>query len=186
MTGWVILAIIIFILVYFIYIYNNLVFLQNSARSAWSDIEVQLKKRFNLVPNLINIVKNYKEYESTTLEKIVQARNIFDKSTDEKDKIKAANMLNSALGNIFALAENYPELKADTQFSKLQTELINLENDIEKARRYYNAVIRDYNTKISSFPDVIIANKYNFNELPYFELEDSEKDEVYKTPKVEL
>jgi len=184
--GWVLLGIIVIAIIYAIVIYNSLVSLQNSARSAWSDIEVQLKKRFNLIPNLVNIVKGYTKYEGETFEKITKARNLFANANSEKEKIEATQILNSGLSGIFAIAENYPELKADTQFSKLQTELTNIENDIENARRYYNAVIKDYNTKIATFPDVIIANKYNFRELPYFELEDNERDKVYQTPKVEL
>jgi LemA protein len=186
MAFWIILAIIVAIPLYFIYIYNNLVSLQNSARSAWSDIEVQLKKRFNLIPNLVEIVKSYTKYEGETFEKITKARNLFANATDEKEKIEATKILNSGLNGIFAIAENYPDLKANTQFTQLQTELTKIENDIENARRYYNAVIKDYNTKIASFPDVIIAKKYNFNELPYFELEDNEREEVYKTPKVKI
>jgi len=151
---WIIIAISLLILIYLVYIYNNLVSLQNSARGAWSDIEVQLKKRFNLIPNLVNVVKGYIKYESETFEKVIQARNMFSSATNENEKIAATQMLNNGLNGIFALAENYPELKADTQFSKLQNELTNLENDIEGARRYYNAVIRDYNTKIFSFADV--------------------------------
>ena len=151
---WIIIAISLLILIYLVYIYNNLVSLQNSARGAWSDIEVQLKKRFNLIPNLVNVVKGYTKYESETFEKVIQARNMFSSATNENEKIAVTQMLNNGLNGIFALAENYPELKADTQFSKLQNELTNLENDIEGARRYYNAVIRDYNTKIASFPDV--------------------------------
>ena len=151
---WIIIAISLLILIYLVYIYNNLVSLQNSARGAWSDIEVQLKKRFNLIPNLVNVVKGYRKYESETFEKVIQARNMFSSATNENEKIAATQMLNNGLNGIFALAENYPELKADTQFSKLQNELTNLENDIEGARRYYNAVIRDYNTKIFSFADV--------------------------------
>ena len=186
MGFWIFLGVIGLVVVYFIFIYNNLVSLQNSARSAWSDIEVQLKKRFNLIPNLVNIVKGYTKYEGETFEKITQARNLFSNAKNETQKIEATKILNSGLSGIFAIAENYPELKADTQFSKLQTELTNIENDIENARRYYNAVIKDYNTKIASFPDVLIANKFNFRELPYFELEDNERDSVYQTPKVEL
>jgi len=186
MVFWILIGIVLLVLIYFVFIYNNLVSLQNSARSAWSDIEVQLKKRFNLIPNLVNVVKGYTKYEGETFEKITQARNLFRDAKNETDKIEAAKMLQAGISGIFAIAENYPELKADTQFSKLQNELTNLENDIENARRYYNAVIKDYNTKIASFPDVIIANKFNFRELPYFELEDNEREEVYKTPKVEL
>ena len=183
---WIFIGIIVLIGVYLVFIYNNLVSLQNSARSAWSDIEVQLKKRFNLIPNLVNIIKGYTKYEGETFEKITQARNLFANAKNESEKIEASKMLNMGLNGIFAVAENYPELKADTQFSKLQNELTNIENDIENSRRYYNAVIKDYNTKIASFPDVIIANKFNFRELPYFELEDNERNAVYKTPKVEL
>jgi len=182
----IIIAILLATLLYFIYIYNRLVSLQNSSRASWSDIEVQLKKRFNLIPNLVKVVKGYAKHESETLEKVIQARNMFNNAKTDTEKMEAAKMLNLGLGGIFAIAENYPDLKADTQFLNLQQELISLENDIENARRYYNAVVRDYNTRRESFPDVIIAQKYGFNFLPYFELEDNEREEVYKTPKVEL
>jgi LemA protein len=171
------------VLVYFIYSYNSIVSLKNRAESSWSDIEVQLKKRFNLIPNLVNIIKGYTKYESDTLEKVIKARNMFLNAKDENDKIKASNILQNSLSGIFALSEAYPNLKANDEFLNLQKELSKLENDIENARRYYNAVVRDYNTKLDTFPDMIIAKKFHFIHYPYFEVENKE---VYKTPKVEF
>ena len=186
MAFWIFLGIIVLIVGYFILIYNNLVSLQQSIRGAWADIEVQLKRRFNLIPALIDTVKGYKNYEQETLEKVIEARNSFNSSSSIEEKAKAGNMLTKALGGIFALAEAYPELKANENFINLQNELANTEDIIQNARRYYNATVRDYNTKIHSFPDMIIAKKFNFVEFPYFELDENEKKDAYKMPKVDL
>ena len=186
MVGYIFLAIILGIVVYAIFIYNNLISLKNRAQNAWSDIEVQLKKRFNLIPNLVELVKSYKEYESSTLEKVIKARQQFQNSNSIEDKISASKTMMAGLSGFFAIAEAYPDLKANTQYTNLKDELTNLENDIENARRYYNAVVRDYNTAIEIFPNVIIANKFNFTRLPFFEVEESESKEIHQTPRIKL
>ena len=186
MAGYIVLAIILAVVVYAIFIYNNLISLKNRANNAWSDIEVQLKKRFNLIPNLVELVKSYKDYESSTLEKVIQARQQFQNSNSIEDKIEASKSMMAGISGFFAIAEAYPDLKANTQYTNLKNELTNLENDIENARRYYNAVIRDYNTAIEVFPNVIIANKFNFQRLPFFEVEESESEEIHKAPRIKL
>ena len=186
MIVWIIIGIIVLVLGYIVYIYNSIVTLRNKAESAWHDIEVQLKKRMNLIPNLVEIVRSYKDYEKDTLEKVIKARNQMLNSSDLGEKVEAAKTFLSGLGSFFAVAEAYPELKANEEYTSLKNALVNLEEDISNARMYYNAVIKDYNTAIEIFPNNIIAAKFRFTQLPYFEISESEKDEAYKTPKVEL
>ena len=173
--------VIIAIIVYFIVIYNKFVSLNASIDSAWSDIDVQLKRRHNLIPSLINVVKGYKDYEKSALESVIKARQLGMESTGVKDKEKAENMLTNALGKIFALAEAYPDLKANETFIKLQVELSAIEEAIQNARRYYNAIVRDFNAKIDTFPDLLIAKKFNFTKKDYFEIEDKRVREMPDT-----
>jgi LemA protein len=171
---------------YFISIYNKFVSLQAGIDAAWSDIDIQLKKRLNLIPALIDTIKGYKNYEASTLQKIIEARNLAINAKDINQKAKANSTLNSALSSLFALAENYPELKANQNFLNLQENLQNIEEAIANARRYYNAIVRDYNSKIKSFPDLIIAQKFNFQPREYFELETKEKELANKMPKIDF
>jgi len=173
-------------IIYFIMIYNKFVSLRAGIDASWSDIDIQLKRRYNLIPALVDTVKGYTKYEADTLEKVIKARQqgLNAKSVDEKKEATA--MLSSALGGFFALAEAYPQLKADSTFIKLQNELSSIEDTIQNARRYYNAIVRDNNAKIDSFPDLIIAQKFNFTKRDYFELDKSEIDAVKKMPKIDL
>ena len=171
---------------YLVAIYNKLVALRAGMDSSWSDIDVQLKRRYDLIPALVDTVKGYKEYEADTLEKVIQARQQGLSAGTMDEKAAAANMLSGALGKMFALAEAYPDLKANTNFLKLQDELSNLENAIQNARRYYNAIVRDYNAKVESFPDLFVAQKFNFTARDYFELEESEAEAAKKMPKIDL
>jgi len=182
----IILFIIAGVVVYLIVIYNKFVSLRAGIDASWSDIDIQLKRRYNLIPALVDTVKGYKEYEGSTLEDIVKARQQSLDASSIKDKEQATNMLTGALGKIFALAEAYPDLKANTTFINLQMELSNIEGAIQSARRYYNAIVRDYNAKTESFPDVFIANKYNFVPREYFELDDNEAAMARKMPKIEF
>jgi LemA protein len=184
--GNIVLLVIIGAVVYAITIYNKLVSLRAGIEAAWSDIDVQLKRRYDLIPALVDVVKGYKEYEGETLEKVIAARQKGLSAQTVEEKAEAANMLSGALGKLFALAEAYPDLKANTNFLKLQDELSRLEDAIQNARRYYNAIVRDYNAKIESFPDLLIAQKYNFTKRDYFELEESEAEAVKKMPKIDL
>ena len=182
----IILLLIVGAVLYLIYIYNRLVSLRQSADAAWSDIDVQLKRRYNLIPALVDTVKGYKDYEAETLEKVIKARQLGLSATTVKEHEQADNMLTQALGKLFALAEAYPDLKANVNFLDLQQQLSQIEDAIQNARRYYNAVVRDYNTRIESFPDVLIAQRYHFQPKEFFELEESEKEAVKKMPKIDF
>ncbi len=184
--GNIILLIIVGIGAYLVAIYNKLVSLRAGIDASWSDIDVQLKRRYDLIPALVDTVKGYKEYEGDTLERVIKARQQGLSAGTMDEKAAAANMLSGALGKMFALAEAYPDLKANTNFLKLQDELSNLEDAIQNARRYYNAIVRDYNAKIESFPDLFVAQKFNFTARKYFELNESEAEAVQKMPKIDL
>ncbi len=182
--GNIVLLIIVGIGAYLIAIYNKLVSLRAGIDAAWSDIDVQLKRRYNLIPALVETVKGYKDYEGETLEKVIAARQKGLSANSVEEKAEAANMLSGALGKLFALAEAYPDLKANTNFLKLQEELSSIEDAIQNARRYYNAIVRDYNAKIESFPDLFIAQKFNFTKRDYFELDEHEAEAVKQMPKI--
>ena len=145
---------------------------------SWSSIDVQLKRRYNLIPNLVETVKGYAKHEKQTLENVVKARNMAMGTQNVKEKAQAENMLTGALKTIFALAENYPDLKANQNFLGLQKTLADIENDIQNARRYYNAVVRDYDILCEAFPTVIIANMFNFTKCEFFEIEEAERGNV--------
>lgn len=161
--------------------YNGLIKIRNTSEQAWSDVDVQLKRRYDLIPNLVETVKGYASHEKETFEKVVQARNQAMNASSPEDKAQAENFLQSTLKSLFALAEAYPDLKANQNFLDLQDELSNIEEQIQLARRYYNAVVRDLNTKIETVPSNIIANMFHFEKKEYFEL-DSEEER--KTPQV--
>ena len=176
MSAFLIFIVIIAVLIFVsVGIYNGLVKLRNSSEQAWSDVDVQLKRRYDLVPNLVETVKGYASHEKETFEKVVEARNQAMRATSPEDKAQAENFLQSTLKSLFALAEAYPELKANQNFIELQTELSNIEEQIQLARRYYNAVVRDLNTKIESVPSNIVANIFNFQKREYFELDSAEE-----------
>lgn len=174
MTLIIILIILVILIVSVVLIYNRLVRLRNTVKSSWSDIDVQCKKRFDLVPNLVETVKGYASHERTVFEKVTEARTMAMKANSPAEMAKAENMLRDTLKSLFAVAEAYPELKANANFMQLQTQLQELENNIEYARRYYNAVVRDYNVMIESFPSNIIASQFNFKQAELFQLETPE------------
>ncbi|MCF6243760.1 MAG: LemA family protein [Sulfurovum sp.] len=184
--GNIVLLIIVAVAGYLIIIYNKFVSLRAGIDASWSDIDVQLKRRYNLIPALVDTVKGYKDYEAETLEKVIQARQQGLSAGNMDEKAAAANMLSGALGKLFALSEAYPDLKANTNFLKLQDELSSIEDAIQNARRYYNAIVRDYNAKLESFPDLFVAQKFNFTGREYFELDASEADAAKKMPKIDL
>lgn len=164
-------------------IYNSLISLKNRVDEAWSDIDIQLKRRYDLIPNLIKTVKEYASHEEETFKKVVQARNMAmsaELKEDTKQLAKAENMLSSTLKSIFALSENYPDLKANQNFLELQKELSDTENKIQASRRFYNGNVKDFNTKIQMFPINIIANKLNFENRDYFEIKDEKERENVK------
>lgn len=184
--GTILLLAIVGVALYLVVIYNKFVSLRAGIDAAWSDIEVQLKRRYDLIPALVETVKGYKNYEAETLEKVVKARQAGLNANSVDEKAAAANMLTGALGKLFALAEAYPDLKANTNFLDLQNQLSTLENAIQNARRYYNAIVRDNNAKVHSFPDLIIAQKFNFTEREYFELDESEAEAAQKMPNIKF
>ncbi len=184
--GNIVLLIIVAIVAYLIAIYNKFVSLRAGIDASWSDIDVQLKRRYDLIPALVDTVRGYKDYEASTLEKVIQARQQGLSADSVDEKAAAANMLSGALGKLFALAEAYPDLKANENFLHLQGELSGLEDAIQNARRYYNAIVRDYNAKLESFPDLFVAQKFNFTSRDYFELDESEAEAVKKMPKIDF
>jgi LemA protein len=165
----VLLAVIAFTL---IAMYNSLVTLRVRCDSAWSDIDVQLKRRHDLIPNLVETVKGYATHEKGTFEDIAKYRSMAMQATTPEGKAVAENQLTGALKSLFAVAENYPELKASEQFTQLQSSLSQTEDTIQNSRRYYNAVVRDLNTKIQSFPTNIMAGMFNFTARQFFETAD--------------
>ena len=154
-----------------VYIYNNFISLKNRAQEAWADIEVQLKRRYDLFPNLVNTVKGYATHESSAFENVTKARNMaMGAQGPTIAHAQAENMLTGALKSIFALAEAYPDLKANTNFLALQNELSDTENKIQAARRFYNGNVRDLNIKIESFPSNVLAKIFNFSKKEFFDL----------------
>jgi LemA protein len=170
-TILVILGIFLAVIILGIAIYNKLIRLRNTVKSSWSDIDVQLKKRYDLVPNLVETVKGYASHERGVFENVTKARSMAMHASSPADKAKAENFLTDTLKSLFALAEAYPELKANANFTQLQSQLKELEDAIEYARRYYNAVVRDFNIVIESFPSNIVASSFGFKQEEFFELE---------------
>ncbi|OGW37550.1 MAG: hypothetical protein A2Y97_04430 [Nitrospirae bacterium RBG_13_39_12] len=165
------LGIIVLVLSFAIAIYNKLIRLKNTVKSSWSDIDVQLKKRYDLVPNLVETVRGYATHERTVFEKVTEARSVAMRASTPAEKSKTENMFRDTLKSLFAVAEAYPELKANVNFIQLQSQLKELEDNIEYARRYYNAVVRDFNILIESFPSNIVASSFGFKQEEFFELE---------------
>lgn len=173
----IIFGILAILVLWIIFIYNRLVTLRNRVKEAWSDIEVQLKRRYNLIPNLVETVKGYASHEKEVFEKVTQARTKAIGAQNLKEKAVAENMLSSTLKSLFAVAENYPQLRSSENFQKLQEELTDAEDKIQAARRFYNGNVRDFNIKIESFPSNIIAKIFNFKKVEFFEIkEEAEKD----------
>jgi LemA protein len=162
--------------------YNSLVKLRELTESAWADVEVQLKRRYDLIPNLVETVKGYAGHEKEALEAVVQARSSAMSAEGPAAKAEAEGMLGGALKSLFALAEAYPDLKAAGGFRDLQATLAELEDAVQKARRYYNAVVRDYNTKIQQVPSNLVARAFIFRQAEYFEIPESETE----VPKVDF
>ncbi|MCL4111311.1 UNVERIFIED_CONTAM: hypothetical protein GTU68_034024 [Idotea baltica] len=158
---------------YLIGIYNKFVSKRSHMEEGWSGIDVQLKKRYNLIPNLVETVKGYAKHEQETLNGVIEARNSALKADGVAAQTQAENQLNSALANVFALSEAYPDLKANTNFLQLQDKLTAIEGDVEKARRYYNATVRENNIMVESFPSSIIANFASFGLGQFFEIEEA-------------
>jgi len=178
MITLIIIGVLAIFLLYAVSIYNRLVKLKNLVQEGWSGIDVMLKKRHDLIPNLVETVKGYATHERETLESVTRARNQAVAAGSVEAKEAAEKNLNQAMMNLFAVAEQYPDLKANTNFQQLQAELTSIENDIEKSRRYYNGTARENNTLVESFPSNIVANMYKFEKVSYFELENIADREV--------
>ena len=177
MSLWIILAIVVILVIWIIGMYNGLVKLKIKVDNSWSDIRVFLKMRYDLIPNLVNTVKGYAAHESQTFEKVTQARNaaVSVPSSDVQASAQANQILGGALRGLLAIAENYPELKANQNFLELQSALQSIEGDLGNARRYYNATVRDYNTAIQQFPGVIVANMSGFKPREFYELDNPQE-----------
>jgi LemA protein len=158
--------------------YNGLVQLRVRSESAWSDIDVQLKRRHDLIPNLVETVKGYAAHEKGTFENIAKFRSMAMQATGPADKAAAENQLTGALKSLFAVAENYPQLQASQEFTQLQNSLNQTEDSIQNARRYYNAVVRDLNTKIQSFPTNLLAGMFGFQQKQFFETAAADREPV--------
>lgn len=169
---YIVIAVIALFVIWAVATYNKFVRLINHAKEAWADIEVQLKRRYDLIPNLVNTVKGYSTHEVGTLEKVTEARNMAMNAGDLASKGAAENMLTGALKSLFAVAEAYPDLKANQNFLELQRELSDTENKIQSARRFYNGNVRDLNTSVQSFPANAIAKTFNFGAMEFFDLPD--------------
>ncbi|NLK88073.1 MAG: LemA family protein [Clostridiaceae bacterium] len=154
--------------------YNRLVGKRNKVGNSWSQIDVQLKRRFDLIPNLVETVKGYAAHEKGTLEAVVSARNSYMNASSHQDVMKANSQLSKSLSRLMVLSESYPELKANANFQELQKELTKTEDKITFARQFYNDVVMDYNNSIQMFPSNIFANAYNFTEEPFFTIDESE------------
>ena len=167
---WLVIAVAVILFLWIIGIYNTFVKLRNVIENAFADIDVQLKLRFDLVGNLVNTVKGYAHHEQSTLQSVTDARTHYLNAQTTDDKIEANNQLSGALKSLFAVSEAYPDLKANTNFLQLQTELADIENKLAASRRYFNASVKEYNTALQVFPANVIARLFGFAPRPYFEL----------------
>ncbi len=187
MSFFALLIILVAIVIYTIMIYNGLVTAQIKTKEAWSTVETQLKRRCDLIPNLVETVKGYAKHESKTLEAVVNARNMaMSLSGQTVQKEQHENMLTGALKSLFALAENYPDLKANSSFLQLQQEIAETETRIQGARENYNTTVTAFNQQIRIFPNNLIANQFNFKEERFFELETAEQEAAKKVPQVQF
>jgi LemA protein len=175
---WIILAIVVLAGIYALITYNGLVSLRNRIENAWAQIDVQLKRRYDLIPNLVETVKGYATHERETLEAVIQARNTAMAAEGPHDQAEAENMITGALKSVFALSEAYPDLKANVNFLNLQEELTGTEGRIAYARQFYNDTVFRYNTKIQSVPANILAKQFSFAEREYFEVDDAARGNV--------
>ncbi|MDD5696891.1 MAG: LemA family protein [Candidatus Pacebacteria bacterium] len=170
-----ILGLIVLLVFWFVLVYNSLVVLRNRVKEAWSDIDVQLKRRYDLIPNLVETVKGYATHEKETFERVIQARNMAMSAQGVKEKGEAENMLSGMLKSVFALSENYPDLKASQNFLELQRELSDTENKIQSARRFYNGNVLELNTRIETVPSNIVASIFSFKQAEFFQIGEEEK-----------
>ncbi|MBR3432168.1 MAG: LemA family protein [Bacteroidaceae bacterium] len=187
MTALIVVGIIVLILVFWIVgIYNNLVALRNNRENAFANIDVQLKMRYDLIPNLVNTVKGYAEHEKGLLERVTAARTAAMGATSMNEKIEAENALSSALAGLKVSVEAYPDLKANQNFMQLQSELADIENKLAAVRRFFNSATKELNTAVQSFPSVLFAGMFGFRQEPMFEVPQEERAAVQKAPEVKF
>ena len=187
MIALIVVGVIVLILIFWVIgIYNNLVALRNNRENAFANIEVQLKQRYDLIPNLVNTVKGYAEHEKGLLERITQARTAAMGATNLNDKIEAENALSSALAGLKVSVEAYPDLKANQNFMQLQSELADIENKLAAVRRFFNSATKELNTGVQSFPAVLFAGMFGFHQEPMFEVPQEERATVQKAPEVKF
>ena len=184
-TSWIVLGVIAVIVIYAIMAYNKLVALAQRVNQAFADVDVQLKQRSDLIPNLVETVKGYAAHEKGTLEAVIKARNAAIAAPTPDAKVAAENVLTGALRQLFALSESYPDLKANQNFQQLQTELSDIENKLAAARRFFNNTVNEYNAGIQQFPAVLFANTFGFRERQFFDLGDERKT-LEKPPEVKF
>lgn len=180
MPTWliVVLVIVVLIVLWFIATYNKLVVLRNKVKDQWAQIDTVLKRRFDLIPNLVETVKGYAKHESETIENVIKARNTYVTASTPEGQMKADGQLTQAISKLFALSESYPELKANTNFMSLQNELTETEDKIQYARQFYNDIVLKYNNACEVFPTVIVAGICHFTESAFFKAEDEERQNV--------
>ena len=174
----VVIALVVIIAMYVMSTYNKLVSLRNRVKDQWAQIDVQLKKRFDLIPNLVETVKGYAKHEKETLENVIKARNTFLAAKTPEDEIQASGELTGALSKLFALSESYPELKANANFLQMQSDLKDVETTIAAARTFYNDTVLMYNNKVEMFPSNIVANMFKFKGQAFFEVTETEREAV--------
>jgi len=175
---WIILGVVVLLVAYVASTYNKLVKNRNKVKDGWSQIDVQLKRRADLIPNLVETVKGYASHESETLEAVIKARNSFNTASTVEEEMDANNQITGALNKLFALSEAYPDLKANSNFLSLQNDLKEIEEKISYARQFYNDVVMMYNNVVQMFPTNIIAGMFNFKETKFFEIENAKDKEV--------
>jgi LemA protein len=186
MTLWIIIGVIVLLAIILIFIYNGLVRAKVRTDEAWSDITVQLKRRYDLIPNLVNTVKGYAKHEKTVFEEVTKARAEALNAQGVAETAKTDNQFQDALKSLFAVAENYPDLKANQGFQQLQSEVVDTEDKIQAARRFYNGATRDLNTKIQTFPTSLFASMMGFKQREFFEVEGQESAAIQDAVKVDF
>jgi LemA protein len=184
-TGWIVLGVIVVLVLWIIMIYNGLVAMRQRVNQAFADIDVQLKLRHDLIPNLVETVKGYAAHERGTLEAVVQARNTAIAAPGIEQKVQAENMLTGALRQLFALSENYPNLKANANFQQLQSDLSDIENKLAAARRFFNNAVQEFNTGIQQFPAALFAASFGFSPQTFFDVGD-ERPQLQQAPQVKF
>ncbi len=184
-TGWVVLGVVVVIVIWAISVYNGLVAMRQRTNQAFADIDVQLKLRHDLIPNLVETVKGYAAHERGTLEAVIQARNAAIAAPNVEQKVAAENVLTGALRQLFALSENYPNLKANANFQQLQDQLSDIENKLAASRRFFNNAVQEYNTGIQQFPAALFAGMFGFGQRQFFDVGD-ERAQLEQAPSVKF